>query len=226
MFALLDFREPVSAWTHGAGVLLGLPGTLLLWRLARGDRPKQLALLVFGLSLVFCYAGSTLYHGVRLSPAKIALCETVDQIGIYLLIAGTYTPLAFTLLRGRWKWGSLTLIWLLAVLGIGLRCVVWDSPRWLYTGLYLAMGWGVVACYFELARVLSHRAMFPAVLGGVFYSLGAVVNLVRWPVLLPHLVGPHEVLHVFVLAGTLTHFGFMVRRVVPFERTPLPPLAA
>jgi hemolysin III len=218
---LLDFREPVNAWTHCAWMLLGLPGTAFLWRLGRGDRPKQLALLVFGLSLVCCYAGSTLYHGVRLSRAEIALCETVDQIGIYLLIAGSYTPPAFTLLQGRWKWGSLTLIWLLAAVGIGLRCLFWNLPPGVYTSVYLAMGWGVVLCYFELARVLSHRALFPAVLGGVFYSVGAAINLAKWPAPWPHVVGPHELLHVFVMAGTLTHFGFMVRRVVPFARLPL-----
>jgi hemolysin III len=196
-----------------------LPGTLFLWRLSRGDRAKQIALLIFGLSLTVCYAGSTLYHGVRLPPAQIALCETVDQIGIFFLIAGSYTPLAFTLLQGRWKWGSLALVWFLAAVGIALRTLIWNIPPWLYTGLYLAMGWGVVVCYFELARVLSHRALLPAVLGGVFYSIGAVINLAKWPILWPSVVGPHELFHLFVMAGTLTHFAFMVRWIVPFDRS-------
>jgi hemolysin III len=215
---VLQFREPVSAWTHGAWMLLGLPATLLLWRLSRGDRPKQLALLVFGISLMVCYAGSTLYHGVRLPVGQIALCETVDQIGIFVLIAGTYTPAAFTLLHGRWKWGSLALMWFVAVAGITLRSFFWGLPPWLYTGLYLAMGWAVVLAYFQLARVLSHRSMFPLVLGGVFYSAGALLNLARWPVLAPGVVGPHEILHLFVMAGTLTHVVFMVRRIALFDR--------
>jgi hemolysin III len=214
----LDFREPVSAWTHCLWMLLALPGTLFLWRLGRGDRPKQISLLLFGLSLVACYGGSTLYHSVRLPQADIDLCERLDHVGIYILIAGSYTPVAFTMLQGRWKWGSLSLVWLLAAGGIGLRCAFWDIPAWLYTGLYLVMGWGAVLCYFELARAVSHRALFPLVLGGVFYSVGALLNLAQWPILWPDVVGAHELFHLFVMAGSLTHFGFMVQWVVPFER--------
>jgi hemolysin III len=216
--SILDFREPVSAWTHCAWMLLALPGTLFLWRLSRGDRLKQISLSIFGISLVCCYGASTLYHSVRLPQADIALCETLDQIGIYILIAGSYTPVAFTMLQGRWKWGSLALIWLLAAVGIVLRSVCWEIPPWLYTGLYLAMGWGAVFCYFELARAISHRALVPLVLGGVFYSIGALVNLLKWPVLWPYVIGAHELFHMLVMAGSLTHFGFMVQWVVPFER--------
>src|SRR4051812_43336873 len=100
-----DFHEPVSAWTHGAWLLLSLPATLLLWRESRGDRPKQVSLLVYGLSLACCFAGSLLYHGVTLSEPLDRLFLTLDYIGIFLLIAGTYTPIAFTVLQGRWKWG-------------------------------------------------------------------------------------------------------------------------
>ena len=216
--SFLDFREPVSAWTHCAWMLLALPGTLFLWRLSRGDRLKQLSLLIFGISLICCYGGSTLYHSVRLPQTDIALCETLDQIGIYILIAGSYTPVAFTMLQGRWKWGSLTLVWLLAGVGIVLRSVCWDIPPWLYTGLYLAMGWGAVVCYFHLARAISHRALLPLVVGGIFYSVGALMNLVKWPVLWPNVVGAHELFHMLVMAGSLTHFGFMVQWVAPFDR--------
>ena len=88
------------------------------------------------------------------------------------------------------------------------------------TGLYLGMGWGVVACYAELARVVSHRALRPLVVGGLFYSVGAVLNLLRWPVLWPGLFGAHELFHLFVLAGSLAHYRFILRVVVPFERRP------
>ena len=86
------------------------------------------------------------------------------------------------------------------------------------TGLYLGMGWGVVACYAELARVVSHRALRPLVAGGLSYSVGAVLNLLRWPVLWPGLFGAHELFHLFVLAGSLAHYRLMLRVVVPFGR--------
>ncbi|MHC5539651.1 hemolysin III family protein, partial [Singulisphaera rosea] len=85
------------------------------------------------------------------------------------------------------------------------------------TAVYLAMGWGSIACYAELARVVSHRDLRPLVVGGLLYSVGAVFNLLRWPVLLPELFGPHELFHLFVLAGSLTHFWLILRVVVPFE---------
>src|SRR5207245_1353344 len=183
-----SFREPVSAWTHLLWLLLAVPGTWLLWRRSREDRPKQISLLVFGLSLGICFAGSSLYHGLQVSDERIRLLEVLDFAGIYLLIAGTYTPVVFTLLLGRWKWTVLLTVWSLSALGSGLRIIYYDIPPWLYTSLYLAMGWGAVFCYAEIARQLSHRVLAPILVGGLLYSVGAVLNLVHWPVLWPQAV--------------------------------------
>ena len=108
---LLDFREPVSAWSHCAGLLLALPGTLLLWRRGGTGYGKRLSLLVYGLSLAFCYSASTLYHGVRLPAARIDAFARLDSIGIFALIAGSYTPLAWCLMRGRRRRWTLGIVW-------------------------------------------------------------------------------------------------------------------
>jgi hemolysin III len=214
----LEFREPFSSWSHGTGMLLSLPATLLLWYLSRGDRLKQLGLVVFGLSLTVCYAGSMLYHGICLSEPQLEWFATLDFIGIYLLIAGTVTPLALVVLRSRWQWSILALVWLLAGGGIGLRLASVPMSRLVSTGLYLGMGWAVFLSYFELARILSHRAVWPALLGGLFYSVGAVLNHVHWPALWPDVFSAHELWHLFVMAGSLSHFWLMLKVVVPFER--------
>src|SRR3954452_21698671 len=107
----LEFREPFSAWSHCAGLILALPGTFLLLRRSGGDRGKWLSLLVYGLTLIFCYLASTLYHGVRLPAAGIAAFARLDGIGIFALIAGTYTPLAWCLMRGRWRRWTLAAVW-------------------------------------------------------------------------------------------------------------------
>ena len=216
-----DLREPVNAWSHCAGLLLALPGTLLLWRRSSGDHPaKRLSLLVFGLSLAFCYAASTLYHGLRIPNDRLAAFDRLDRIGIFLLIAGSYTPLAWGLMRGRWRWGTLAAAWLIAAVATVRLAIGGPFPPLWTTGLYLGMGWGVVACYAELARVVSHRALRPLVVGGLFYSVGAVLNLLRWPVLWPGHFGAHELFHLFVLAGSLAHFRLMLQVVVPFGRAP------
>jgi hemolysin III len=216
----LDFfalREPVNAWSHCAGLLLALPGTLLLWRRSSGDHPaKRLSLLVFGLSLAFCYAASTLYHGLRIPNDRLDAFDRLDRIGIFLLIAGSYTPLAWSLLRGRWRWGTLATVWSITAVASGKLAIGGPFPPLLTTGLYLGMGWGVVVCYAELARVVSHRALRPLVAGGLFYSVGAVLNLLRWPVLWPGLLGGHELFHLFVLGGSLAHYRLMLQVVVPF----------
>src|SRR5690348_15908566 len=122
----LHFREPVSAWSHALGLVLALPATFFLLRHTVGNRVKQLGFLVFGLTLAACYGGSTLYHAVRGAPDRIAWYDAVDHVGIYLLIAGTVTPVALIVLEGRWRWGTLALAWLLAVCGIAVRLSVRD----------------------------------------------------------------------------------------------------
>jgi hemolysin III len=214
----LVFREPFSAWSHAGWMLLSLPATMVLWLLARGDRLKQLGLAVFGLSMTACFAGSTLYHGVRLPGEDIEWFATLDYVGVHLLIAGTVTPLALVVLRGHWRWLILALAWLLAAGGIGLRLAGVPLSRPLSTGLYLGMGWAVFLCYFELVRVLSQRAVRPALLGGLVYSLGAVLNHLDWPVLWPGVFSAHELWHVFVMVGSLSHYWLMLTVVVPFER--------
>ena len=91
--------------------MLAFPGTLLLWRRSGGDHGKRLALLVYGLSLAFCYSASTLYHGVRLPEARVAAFARLDGVGIFALIAGSYTPLAWCLLRGHWRRWTLAAVW-------------------------------------------------------------------------------------------------------------------
>ena len=146
----------------------------------------------------------------------------LDLVGIYLLIAGSYTPMAWTLLRGRWRWITLTTVWSVAALASVLILSGIDFPRPLETALYLGLGWGVVACYVEIARFVPHRALLPLVGGGLFYSLGAVLNLLRWPVLWPGRFGTHDLFHLFVLAGSATHYIFVLAVVVPSGPGSLP----
>jgi len=214
--SFLDFREPVSAWSHCAGMLLAVPGTFLLWRRSDAERSKRLSLLIYGLTLAFCYLASTLYHGVRLPESGVAAFGRLDRAGIFALIAGSYTPLAWCLLRGHWRRWTLVLVWSIAgTAAIMLAAGQQFSPV-ASTCVYLGMGWGVVACYFEFAQAVSHRALVPIVVGGLSYSVGAVFNVLHWPVIVPGTFGAHELFHFFVLGGSLAHYLFMLKIVAPF----------
>ncbi len=182
---LLNPREPINTWSHGLWLMIALAGIIMLWQRGHGDRAKQVSLLIYGLSLIFCSACSTLYHGVRLPGERIKAFALMDHVGIYMLIAGTYTPIAWTFLRRHWRRGVLGLVWFWAALGITIHLTYETLPLWLSTGFYLGMGWGALFCYFEVARRLSHRALIPIVAGGVLYSLGAIFNLLHGPVLWP-----------------------------------------
>jgi hemolysin III len=215
---ILDLREPFSSWSHCVGLVLALPGTILLLRRGAGDRGKRLTLLVYGLSLAFCYFASTLYHGVRLPAARIVAFARLDGVGIFALIAGSYTPLAWCLMQGQWRRWTLAVVWTVAATATILIAAGRHFSPVLSTCVYLGMGWGVVVCYSEIARVVSHRALVPVVVGGLSYSVGAVLNLLHWPVLWPGTFGSHELFHLFVLAGSLAHYRFILKVVVPFVR--------
>jgi hemolysin III len=213
-----SFREPASAWTHCIGMLLAIAGTALLWRRASGDLAKQLSLLVYGLSLIACYAASTLHHGLRVADARVAELNRLDRAGIFLLIAGTYTPLAWNLMRGRWRRWTLSVAWLVAI-GASLQLVRGGVfPPLVSTGLYLAMGWGSLICDSEFAKAVSRRAMLPLIIGGVSYSVGAVLEMLHWPALWPGYFGTHDLFHLFVMGGSLAHYLLMLLVVVPSRR--------
>jgi len=212
----LQFREPLNAWSHCAGLLFALPATWLLLRRSHGDRVKRIGFLIFGFTLALCYLGSTLFHGVRWPPEQLGVLAVLDKIGVYLFIAGTVTPIALVILRGAWRWAILALAWGMALAGTALRLLPIELSLAVSTATYLVMGWGVLLCYFQLARLLAPRAMRPALLGGIFYSMGAICEILNWPVLVPGVLAAHEVFHLFVLAGTWTHFWFMLTVVAPY----------
>lgn len=211
----LEFREPFNAWSHGLWLILSLPATFILWRRCESDRAKRLSLLIFGLTMSACYLGSMLYHGVRLEREGIDFFERLDHIGIHLLIAGTYTPLAWSLMRGAWRYGTLAAVWTTTLIGSALLLANIRLPVPLATCEYMALGWGALLIYMQMARVLTHKRMTPLVLGGVCFTIGAVMNVMHWPALWPGVISPHGVFHLWVMAGSVCHFWFMLTAVVP-----------
>jgi hemolysin III len=223
---VFHLREPVSAWSHAAGMLLSLPATVTLLRQSKGGgRAKRLSLLIYGLSMTACYQASALFHGVEGPSRRIETFNLLDHIGIYLYIAGTYTSVAFNVLRDRWRSWTLILAWAWAVAGSLLQIQSGNLNPAIATSLYMGMGWGVCLIYFELARVLSHRALRPILVGGAFYTIGAVVYVLGRPVLWPGVFESHELFHVLVLAGSAAHYWFVLTVVVPLDPATLAPAA-
>jgi hemolysin III len=215
----LFIREPTNTWTHFAGMLASIPATAVLLRLCRGDRVKFWGMLIYGISLILCYGCSALFHATP--DVESELFIILDHLAIFILIAGTVTPIAMILLRGWARFALLAAIWGMAAIGIIMR-LCFDTPLAIRTGLYLAMGWIGCSLYFQLVHRLSHAKVVSLWLGGVFYSVGALINLTwtKFPPELSLLVGPHEVFHVFVLAGSACHYYFMIAVMIPYRRLP------
>ena len=200
------FREPFNGISHFLAALLALPGLgALLW-LGRGDLPRQLSLFLYGVSLILMFAASAAYHLVQAGPGALRLLRKLDHTAIYLLIAGTYTPICTAYFTGAWLWGILGAVWALALIGIAGKLFWINQPRWFSVLVYLLMGWLALAGIGEIVRQMPPAAIAWLVAGGVAYSLGAVVYVMKKPDFLPGKFGFHEIWHLFVILGALCHY--------------------
>ena len=212
-----SLREPVNGLTHGAGALLAL-GVLAVGfgrAVDAGAVTHVIGFGVFGLSLVALYTTSALYHLLPLSAAAVARLRLLDHAMIFVLIAGTYTPVCLIALHGGWRWGLLGLIWGLAVGGIGLKLRWRRMPRGLSTALYELMGGVAVIAVPALIRAAPLGALAWLLAGGVAYSVGALVYACDRPTLIPGVFGAHELWHLFVLAGSACHVWALLHYVAP-----------
>ncbi|MDK2010923.1 MULTISPECIES: PAQR family membrane homeostasis protein TrhA [unclassified Deinococcus] len=202
-------REPVNALTHWGGALAALIvlGPLLSWAHARGL--VLWPFVVFSVSMVALYAASASYHSFRPTERGLLWLRKLDHAGIFLLIAGSYTPIAYYGLDGVWRDAVLWIVWGIALSGIVLKLVTMRLPRWISTALYLGMGWLALLFMPKFVQTLSPGALFWLAAGGVLYSIGAVIyGTKRWNPR-PGVFGFHEIWHLFVLAGTGAHVAMM-----------------
>ena len=208
-------REPFCGWSHLCGVVLSVAGLLTLVFLSSGKPWHLTGFVIYGLSLITLYTASTLYHSLPVSPRRVEQLLVFDQVAIYLLIAGTYTPLCLVPLRGPVGWTLLAVIWGIAVAGSIVRVTWRAAPQWLPVVLYLLMGWLSVAAYQPLVQSLPAPALGWLLAGGLVYTAGTVVFALERPRLWPGRFSSHELWHLFVLGGSACHFVLMLCFVVP-----------
>jgi hemolysin III len=200
------FRQPVSGLTHLLTAFLALGGWVALIIIGGGAPGKMVPLSIYGLSLVLLFGCSAAYHLIRTGPKGYRLLRTLDHTAIYLLIAGSYTPICWLRLSGFWKGGLLAIIWALAFIGIGVKIFVINAPRWVTAGVYVVMGWLAVLAIRPILAALSAGALFWLAVGGVIYTLGAVIYILRKPDLAPGVFGFHELWHLFVILAAAAHY--------------------
>ena len=197
--------ERFNGISHLVGAALALAGMVVLVAFAslQGDPWKIVSFSIYGASLFLLYTLSTLYHSLR-GRAKI-IFRKLDHVAIYLLIAGSYTPLTLVTLRGVWGWTLFIIIWVLAIAGIIVDSLHKEGSRTIQMVIYLLMGWLILVAMYPLIQALPNGALVLLVLGGVFYTSGMIFYALDG-----RMKHAHGIWHLFVLAGSISHFLVML----------------
>ncbi len=209
-------REPINGLTHLIGALFSIAGLVLLVYFAaiKGTVWHVVSFSIFGASLILLYTSSTLYHLLPLSERGVRVFRRIDHIMIFVLIAGTYTPVCLVSLRGGWGWSLFGVVWGIAVAGIVLKLFWLQAPRWLYILVYVFMGWLAIIALLPLIRAIPVGGLVWLAMGGIFYSVGALIYGIKRPNIIPGWFGFHEIFHLFTMAGSFSHFWLMFRYVL------------
>jgi hemolysin III len=212
------FYEPVNCLTHLFGALFSCVGMVMLLRQSWGEPLYTFSFAVYGLCSVALYLASSLFHGLKVGAKRRRLLLRLDHAGIFAMIAGSYSPLALITLKSYSPilgWGFFIAVWTMALLGMVLRLRYLGVQRWLSTGVYLLLGWAGLFILGPLSYVLPFGALVFMFLGGAFYSVGAVVFLLKRPNFFPGVLGHHELWHLFVLAGSASYFMMIYFYLTP-----------
>ncbi|MDO8521985.1 MAG: hemolysin III family protein [bacterium] len=211
-----DSNEPLSSATHFVATLLSVAGLSLLVTLAalRGTATHVVSFSIFGASLVLLYLFSTLYHFLSKNHPAKDLFQILDHAAIYILIAGTYTPLVLIVLPTAWGWSMFGVIWGLALSGVLIK-VLRPVQRWVSGGLYLLMGWLIVIAFVPLKDALPLEGILWLLAGGIFYTVGTIFCALDDVKKLNAWYSFHDIFHIFVMLGSFCHFWFMYKFVLP-----------
>jgi hemolysin III len=205
----------LRGWLHAAMAPTALAAAWYLWQSASFSVAGRLAVGVFGACLVGLYTVSSIYH-VPMWPARVrSLLGRFDVAMIQLFIAATFTPVAFFTLQGSWRTWSLVVAWVIAFSGAAVSISPLRAPRWLTTAGFLAFGWLGVVPMTRIIQALPWEGVGLIALGGLLYTLGAIVYAVRRPDPFPRWFGYHEIFHLLVVAASICHYLAIWRYVLP-----------
>ncbi|WP_231705650.1 PAQR family membrane homeostasis protein TrhA [Effusibacillus lacus] len=211
----LRMKEPVNTLTHFVTFLAAIVGLVFLILLSKDNASKLVTMTIYGVSVILLYGASSLYHWVRTTPEKELILKKFDHISIYVLIAGSYTPVFYYGLEGAWKWTMLSAVWALALIGMMLKIWFIHAPRYVSTAFYVTLGWIALVPIVQLIDNLPTGAIVMMVAGGVAYTIGAIIYATKCFDFFPNRFGFHEIFHLFVTAGSTVHFFMMTTYILP-----------
>lgn len=214
---IMKAKDPGSAVTHFIGLLMAVFATipLLIKAAANPGYIHTISLGIFILSMILLYVASTIYHTLNISAKINQRLKKFDHMMIYILIAGTYTPICMIALGDTVGIALLAIIWGLAIIGVIVTGFWVNCPKWLSSVVYIAMGWTCVLAFTQIINSLPSAAFLWLLAGGIIYTIGGVVYALKLPLFNKRhkYFGSHEIFHLFVMAGSLCHFILMYKYI-------------
>lgn len=209
----ITIREPGSAITHFIAMMMAVFATvpLLVKAGIQSGWENFLAMAIFMGSMILLYGASATYHSVDLTGRSLRVFRKLDHMMIFVLIAGSYTPVCLIVLDGKLGYTLLALVWGIAAVGMLVKACWITCPKWFSSVIYIAMGWVCVLVFGPLLKTLSAPAFLWLLAGGIIYTVGGVIYALKLPIFnAKHkFFGSHEVFHLFVMGGSICHFIFM-----------------
>ncbi len=207
----LRTQETFNFYSHLAGVIAAVVGTVYLARVASHSASMMVTALIYGMSIVFLFSASTLYHAFKKEENEISFWRKMDRLAIFFMIAGTYTPVSYFCMDGNWRWSMIAIQWGLVGFGVFSQLFFPRAPRTLYAVIYISMGW---AALFPVKQVLANMSVSQEVLlfaGGVAFTIGGLIYAIKKPRLVPGVFSFHELFHIMVLIGGALHYAMIYR---------------
>ena len=209
----ITIREPGSAITHFIAMMMAVFAAvpLLIKAGIQSGQENLLAMAIFMGSMILLYGASATYHSVDLTGRSLRIFRKLDHMMIFVLIAGSYTPVCLIVLGGKLGYTLLALVWGIAAVGMLVKACWITCPKWFSSVIYIAMGWVCVLVFGPLLKTLSAPAFLWLLSGGIIYTVGGVIYALKLPIFnAKHkFFGSHEVFHLFVMGGSICHFIFM-----------------
>ena len=213
----ITIREPGNAFTHLAGMILAILAStpLLLKSIVNSGTETFNAMCIFILSMILLYGASAMYHSVNVTGSRLKLFKKIDHMMIFVLIAGSYTPVCLIVLGGELGYTLLNVVWGIAVVGMLIKAFWVTCPKWFSSLIYIAMGWVCLTAIKTIIASLTPGAFYWLLAGGIIYTIGGVIYALKLPLFNARFkhFGSHEIFHLFVMGGSFCHYIVMFRYV-------------
>ena len=206
---MVKTQEAFNFYSHLAGAIAAVIGTIFLVTVATGSASMIVTALVYGLSITFLFSASSLYHAFKQKENELSFWRKMDRLAIFFMIAGSYTPICYFFLDDNWRLPMISMQWGLVAFGLCSQLFFPRAPRMIYAVIFLIMGWMLVFQIQQIIEAMSPDQVTLLFAGGVAFTLGAIIYAIKKPLMLPGVFSFHELFHVMVLIGGVCHYALI-----------------